>query len=66
MSTYPRGVLASRQVQALRTKALASSLSLDEILALISSHEQLRARALVKAERLRHVEAALAHGKEKR
>jgi hypothetical protein len=54
MSPYPRGVLSPRQVQALRTKALASSLSHEEIFALISSHEQLRARALVKAEALRH------------
>jgi hypothetical protein len=59
MSTFPKPVLITPVVKAIRDDVIADGvqcLTLQVVLDLIGSHEQLRAIALVKGERLRQTE----------
>lgn len=57
MTFFPRNILTNKDVQGLWEKALVEPLTREQALSLVRSHEQLRAFALVKGERLRVVEA---------
>lgn len=60
MSTFPKAVLVTAEVKAIRDDVIADGpqvLTTKALLDLIGSHEQLRAIALVKSERLRQTEA---------